>query len=392
MTTTALFILLVLLLGFSEIPVLAWQQPPLLNSPSSRCIVAIHHRNGKYSHNDMLQTTSARRLYINQKNGAVRISYLVNYRPLKSIMENTNDASTTQQGKEFLSRSYRIAQYGFTIASIIIFIIPDRTLTTLLATKWGGTAGFAIAARLCYILRNANIENRLQSDTYKRLNIGLLGFSFIGLFAIPGEAAFLNSKITTRFVAGLLTILRLFGSMVAFNGWSYAIPSSTVTNSTKVSSFPRELFDEIGNGVRTTIKGLKVNSAKKALTYRNCLLIICFGIISSFMEGLFYIRYQKEFTRTWFEITLQWSAISRLFMIGTMIYSLKDAAERDRLAGSTFIELNLIIGIWASLVGLGQAIYPLGFAAYRGVEMFAFSIPFLLKAYRSQREKQLSAN
>jgi hypothetical protein len=305
-------------------------------------------------------------------------------------MENNDDVSMAQHiesGKGHLSQAYRVAQYGFTMASILMFAIPDHTFTTLLPTKWGGAAGFAIAARLCYILRNANEENRLQSDTYKRLNLGLLGFGGIGLLAIPGEAAFLSSKVATTMVAGILTILRLFVSTVAFIGWSNSLGTPTTANITKLNIL-REIINELGRGVRTTIKGLKVESAKKALTYRNCLLIVCFGIVSSFMEGLFNIRYRNEFTRTLFEITLQWSAISRLFMIATMVYSLKDAAERDRLTGSTFIELNLMIGAWASIVGLGQAIYPLGFAAYRGVEMFAFAIPFLLKAYKSHKEKR----
>jgi hypothetical protein len=79
--------------------------------------------------------------------------------------------------------------------------------------------------------------------------------------------------------------------------------------------------------------------------------------------------------------------MGRLFLIAAMIYSLKDAAERDRLTGSTFIQLNVMVGMWSALVGLGQSIYPLGFAAYRGVEMYAFSLPFFTKALKSQKEK-----
>jgi hypothetical protein len=144
---------------------------------------------------------------------------------------------------------------------------------------------------------------------------------------------------------------------------------------------------ELGRGTKDTLLGLQVRSTKKALTYRNCLLIVICGIVSHFMEGLFHLRYRQEFTRTWLDVAWQWSTVSRLFMIATMIYSLKDAAERDRLTGTTFIELNVMIGAWALLVGLAQAMYPVGFAAYRGVEMFAFAIPFWLKAYKSQKEK-----
>lgn len=75
-------------------------------------------------------------------------------------------------------------------------------------------------------------------------------------------------------------------------------------------------------------------------------------------------------------------------MISTMIFSLKDAAERDRLTGTTFIQLNLLVGLWAILVGFGQSIRLLGVQFSRGVEMFAFSLPFLIKALKSQKEKE----
>ncbi len=41
--------------------------------------------------------------------------------------------------------------------------------------------------------------------------------------------------------------------------------------------------------------------------------------------------------------------MARLALISTMIYSLKDAAERDRLSGTTFIQLNWLLAAWAML-------------------------------------------
>jgi hypothetical protein len=111
------------------------------------------------------------------------------------------------------------------------------------------------------------------------------------------------------------------------------------------------------------------------------------GMFSSVMEGLFLIRYRDVFKRFWFEVSLQWSALARLGMISTMIYSLKDAAERDRLTGTTFIGLNVMVGFWALAVALAQGVTPLGYAPHRGVEMFAFSLPFFVKAFKSQKEK-----
>lgn len=294
-----------------------------------------------------------------------------------------DDDKNSTTAKHILTKGYSAGRYIFGAASALILAIPDRTMTTLLATKLGGSAGFALAAGLCHILQGATSHDRLTSDTYKRLNVGLLGFCGMGLVAVPAEAAFMNSAINALAVSFLLTGVKLYGTALALVGWKQGV----LNDGAVITFAPKRMFQELVDGTRETAKGLKVQSSKKALTYRNCLLLVCVGIVSSFMEGLFNIRYQKEFTRTWFEISLQWSAVSRLFMISTMVYSLKDAAERDRLTGTTFIQLNILIGIWAVAVGLGQAIYPLGFAAYRGVEMFAFSFPFFLKAFKSVKEK-----
>ena len=67
-----------------------------------------------------------------------------------------------------------------------------------------------------------------------------------------------------------------------------------------------------------------------------------------------------------------------------MIYSLKDAAERDRLTGTTFIQMNYMVGIWAALVGVALSLRR---SANLGFEMAAFSLPFFLKAFKSQKEK-----
>ena len=310
--------------------------------------------------------------------------------PPSSLFMNEKDKENPKKNDSFdLPRAYQIGKYAFLTAAVGIGAIPDRTLTTFLATHWGGAAGFALAAGTCHILRHAALQDRLRSDTYKRLNLGLAGFCALGWAAVPAEAAFLHSFYATRVVAALLFLLRIYGAIVAWKGWTQGIVADALpsTNGT-APRFGNTVTTELWNGVKSTIQGLKVETPKKALTYRNCLLLVCCGIVSSFMEGLFLIRYQQAFARTWFEITLQWSAVARLFLIATIIYTLKDAAERDRLTGTTFIQLNLMIGAWALLVGLGQAIYPLGFAAYRGVEMFAFAMPFLVKAYKSQKEKR----
>jgi hypothetical protein len=199
----------------------------------------------------------------------------------------------------------------------------------------------------------------------------------LGLFAIPGEAGFLPSAVGAMIFSVLLTVVRLYGVALAWKGWEYGVGAGSL----------KGLWGEIVNGTTETVKGLRVKHQKKSLTYRNVLLLILMGSISSFFDAIFLLRYLKEFGTSLFEVSLKVSAVGRLLMITTMVYSLKDAAERDRLTGTTFIQLNLLVGTWAVIVGLGQAAFPYGFAANRGVEMFAIGLPFLIKAFKSQKEK-----
>jgi hypothetical protein len=66
-----------------------------------------------------------------------------------------------------------------------------------------------------------------------------------------------------------------------------------------------------------------------------------------------------------------------------MIVSLKDAAERDRLTGTTFIQLNRLTGAWAVAVAAGQTLTISGVAANRGIEMAGFGALFFIKAWKS---------
>lgn len=92
--------------------------------------------------------------------------------------------------------------------------------------------------------------------------------------------------------------------------------------------------------------------------------------------------------RTWLDASLQWSAVARLFLIATMIVSLKDAAERDRLTGATFIQLNRLTGFWAVAVAAGQTWTTSGVAANRGIEMLGFGTLFFIKAWKSVIERR----
>jgi len=186
-----------------------------------------------------------------------------------------------------LTKYYEVSQYLFGAMGLLLLLMPDRTMTTLLASKCGGAAGYLLAAGLSYILAGANEHGRLGSDTYKRLNIGLLGFCVLGLFALPGEAAFLPAFVPAVLLSGLTTSLKVYGAIVSYIGWRRGVEKEIG----RWPAFaPREMLDLLYEGSKETFKGLKVQDKKKALTYRNCLVIVCISMFSAFMEGLFNIR------------------------------------------------------------------------------------------------------
>jgi hypothetical protein len=122
-----------------------------------------------------------------------------------------------------------------------------------------------------------------------------MGFFGIGLFAVPGEAAFLPEAAPAVALAALVALLRGFGLAAAYQGWKRGVllsrsPSSDGNGGGAPSWSVAVAAGELARGTKETLRGLRVQSKKKALTYRNCLLLVCLGIFSSFMEGLFNIE------------------------------------------------------------------------------------------------------
>ena len=59
--------------------------------------------------------------------------------------------------------------------------------------------------------------------------------------------------------------------------------------------------------------------------------------------------YGSAVGKTLFDISLQWSGVARLFLISTIILSLKDAADREEMTSTAFVKLNLLVAAWAGL-------------------------------------------
>ena len=179
-----------------------------------------------------------------------------------------------------LTRKYNTTSLLFMIVSVIIALMPDRTVQ--LASKVGGAAGYGLASGVSRILAGATNRNRLDSDTYKRLNMGLFGFSLVSLVAIPGEAAFLPTFGMAVLLLSCMQLVKGLGLTVANEGWRRGVdPENNGLD-------PKQIMGELGNGTKSNLGGL-YNTPRTGFMYLLCFLFSLAGGLSSYMEGRFYM-------------------------------------------------------------------------------------------------------
>lgn len=293
--------------------------------------------------------------------------------------------------KQSMRNKYNLLSIVYAFVAATLLLMPDRTLTKKLASKLGAAGGFGVAAALARMLAEATNKGRLHSPTYKRLNVGLLGFSFLGLSSVPGEAAFLPTAGSAVILAAVMNATRILGVIVSYSGWSMGVvnPVSVQPSDRNVALLsPKKATEELMSGSFSTFKDLKVQkeNKKKSLTYRNFLLLVLVSMVSCLLEGIFCVRYYgSTLGKSMFDISLQWSGVARLFLISTVMFSLKDLADRDRMTtGTIFIKLNLLVASWAALVSVGQSINITGSTGKR-IEMLALSLLFLIKGLKAAK-------
>lgn len=192
--------------------------------------------------------------------------------------EENDEESDLWRGE--LTRKYNTCSIFFGLVSLILAGMPDRTNTVRLASKMGGAAGYGLAAGTSYILAGATSHDRLGSDTYKRLNVGLLGSSLLSLVAIPGEAAFHPNFGVAVLLSGFMGFVKGFGAIVSYEGWRRGVdPQSDALA-------PKEMIGEFVSGVKSTLGGI-YNTPRKGFVYLTYFSLVLAGGFSALMQGIF---------------------------------------------------------------------------------------------------------
>lgn len=224
-------------------------------------------------------------------------------------------------GKKAIVGGYMASKKLYLLLSLLLLGLTRdyRKFTTV--------SGFFIAAGLSHILSVATTHDRLASDTYKRLNIGLMGYNLLSLFTIPGEVGLFLGTAKAYVYSVAAFVVQSYGAHTAYEGWRRGLQ--------KGADPKKQLTEGIVETAKTVLP-----TKERGTMYRNFLLF--------FLGESFYMLYKIVISLrpSPMKASLLTGAFARRGLIVTMLYSLKDAGERDRLKGTTFIQSDYLIGLW----------------------------------------------
>lgn len=231
-------------------------------------------------------------------------------------------------------------------------LFSTRYQPNLLATYTAGSLGhLLLSAGTCSVLSSSVNSNRLfTSDTYKRLTLGSFLFGLMGLFSLPGEAGCIMASSPSAATIGGMALVasqlaKFLTAFVSFVGWEYSAGGFGSSRQQRI----KNIFGEVVKGFKNLWKTLPVTKERPATFYRTFFIFITLGnIVFNIPELVFNLK-QGGVVGGLFSlpVSLTLSSIARLGLMSVVLNVLKDAAERKRLEGSTFIKLNMMVGLWA---------------------------------------------
>lgn len=199
-------------------------------------------------------------------------------------------------------------------------------------TLLGITSYIAMPAGLSYILISATKHDRLGSDTYKRLNLSLLEYAVIGLFVIALSGGG-NPILKVAYIMTLINTIK--GYTYGVVGWDKKSGTDT-------------LLQDFTRGTVSTIKGIcSVPKNTTSFGYLAATLMVISMKILKLKDVI--VAFLSSIAAN--DIAMLLARFNRLSLLALMIYTLKDAADRERLGGTTFIQLNYLCALVLGIIG-----------------------------------------
>mmetsp|Transcript_18285 Transcript_18285/g.25765 ORF Transcript_18285/g.25765 Transcript_18285/m.25765 type:complete len:348 (+) Transcript_18285:26-1069(+) len=285
--------------------------------------------------------------------------------PLVSLGMVNDDAVPQDEmmAKKVKGRKARVVN-GYKIASIsflgLTMVMMKMAGIRVSAPYYSVTA--ALPSGLAYILSGAAYNNRLSSDTYKRLNVFLGKFSFINLVAAAFATEMRNPIWVVPCLIAMVNSIKGYGyGVLGYDKLGKDSPIQDLRSMTNASI--KQMFGLAKNFKSAAYQAASITTA----TMKMAKLVEIVKLITECGDN---------FDRN--VIATRLVRYSKLMLITIISLTLKDAADRDRLEGTTFIELNFMNSVaFASMAAYlsQEAITPLGcaagffslFSAYNGI-------------------------
>lgn len=236
--------------------------------------------------------------------------------------------------------------------SMALFAVFGAVIAALSRQPLYGT-GPLLAAGVSYILIGAAQNDRLSSETYKRLNIGLFEFGTVGLLA--GYLMKLSPAWGIACFIGIVNSIKGYG--YGLKGWILQ------NNSAK---------DDLTEGMKGNIKTMAKIPNIKSFGYFLGTGAVGFLKVAKLLEVFTLIKGSANPNT----IGTRLFRLSKLMILTIIMFTLKDAADRDRLEGTTFIELNFLssitFAIWSTYEKITSPVGGLfaalsAFTAFNGI-------------------------
>ena len=235
---------------------------------------------------------------------------------------------------------------AYIVSSISVVLIQQANSPSALYFASGQT----LAGGIAYVLASAAQNNRLNSDTYKRLNLGLMEYGLVGLTIGVLGAPFRKDPFLVL-PALLATIHSLKGYFYGVLGWDKNNNNNQKTTTRLVQDFwqgTKSTTQSVAESLRSKPKNVK------SFLYLGATLLVGALTLSKAGEIVAVARGSPQGgVGGWFFLATRLSRFGRLAFLATVLYTLKDAADRDRLEGTTFIELNFL----SSLAMAAMSVY-----------------------------------
>ena len=198
-------------------------------------------------------------------------------------------------------------------------------------------SGPLVVGSISHILEGAADHDRLSSDTYKRLNLYMILYGIVNL--------------VTRIFGGssggigpLSIIAPLLLTINSIKGYGYGVLGYAKDNG-------KSIIEDLVNGFNSTL-GILIKINFKNLNAIGYLLASWFVVSFKFKEliNIVDIIVSNGGSNN---VLTKLTGYVNYALLSCVVISLKDACDRNRLLGTTFIKLNFLSGIiFSSLSGL----------------------------------------